>query len=102
MIYRDNTRVVDIGGVKIGGGNPVRIQSMTNTKTEDVKATTEQILRLEEAGCEIIRSTVPTHEAALAIHEGMTVKQLLNVIHGHPTFSEVFISALEAAEKKLA
>ncbi|HCM91416.1 MAG TPA: 4-hydroxy-3-methylbut-2-en-1-yl diphosphate synthase [Lachnospiraceae bacterium] len=67
MSYRDNTRVVDIGGVKIGGGNPVRIQSMTNTKTEDVKATVEQILRLEEAGCEIIRSTVPTHEAALAI-----------------------------------
>ncbi len=69
MSYRDNTRVVDIGGVKIGGGNPVRIQSMTNTKTEDVKATVEQILRLEEAGCEIIRSTVPTHEAALAINK---------------------------------
>ncbi len=69
MSYRDNTRVVDIGGVKIGGGNPVRIQSMTNTKTEDVRATVEQILRLEEAGCEIIRSTVPTHEAAVALSE---------------------------------
>lgn len=48
------------------------------------------------------RATDLIHEAALAIHEGMTVRQLLNVIHGHPTFSEVFISALEAAEKKLA
>ena len=67
MSYRDNTRVVDIGGVKIGGGNPVRIQSMTNTKTEDVDATVGQILKLEEAGCEIIRSTVPTLMAAEAI-----------------------------------
>ena len=69
MSYRENTRIVDIGGVKIGGGNPVRIQSMTNTKTEDVRATVEQILRLEEAGCEIIRSTVPTPEAAEAVKE---------------------------------
>ena len=66
MSYRDNTKVVNIGGINIGGGNPIRIQSMTNTKTEDVKATVEQILRLEEAGCEIIRATVPTEEAAKA------------------------------------
>ena len=51
----------------IGGGNPILIQSMTNTRTEDVKATVEQILRLERAGCEIIRCTVPTIEAAQAI-----------------------------------
>lgn len=69
MSYRDNTRVVDIGGVRIGGGNPVRIQSMTNTDTEDVGATVEQILKLEEAGCEIIRSTVPTKGAARALGE---------------------------------
>ena len=69
MSYRDNTKVVDIGGVKIGGGNPIRIQSMTNTKTEDTEATVEQIRRLEEAGCEIIRSTVPTQEAAEALRE---------------------------------
>lgn len=67
MSYRDNTRIVNIGGVKIGGGNPIRIQSMTNTPTEDVDATVEQILKLEEAGCEIIRSTVPTKEAAEAL-----------------------------------
>ena len=69
MDLRDKTRVVDIGGVSIGGGNPIRIQSMTNTHTEDINATVSQILRLEEAGCEIIRSTVPTAEAADALHE---------------------------------
>jgi len=69
MAYRDNTKVIHIGDRVIGGGNPVLIQSMTNTKTEDVKATVAQIKRLEEAGCEIIRSTVPTLEAARAIAE---------------------------------
>ena len=69
MAYRDNTKVIHIGDRVIGGGNPVLIQSMTNTKTEDVKATVAQIKRLEEAGCEIIRSTVPTLEAAKAIAE---------------------------------
>lgn len=66
-MYRDNTKVIHIGNKVIGGGNPIMIQSMTNTKTEDVNATIEQILRLEEAGCDIIRSTVPTKEAAEAI-----------------------------------
>ena len=64
-----HTKVIQIGDWKIGGGNPIAIQSMTNTKTEDVKATVEQILRLERAGCEIIRCTVPTLEAAAAIRE---------------------------------
>ena len=68
-MYRDNTRVVRIGDRKIGGGNPILIQSMTNTKTEDVKATVAQILALEKAGCEIIRCTVPTEEAAKALRE---------------------------------
>lgn len=68
-MYREHTRKVRIGDREIGGGNPVLIQSMTNTRTEDVKATVEQILRLEEAGCEIVRSTVPTVEAAEAIRE---------------------------------
>lgn len=67
--YRMHTKVIQIGDWKIGGGNPIAIQSMTNTKTEDVKATVEQILRLERAGCEIIRCTVPTLEAAAAIRE---------------------------------
>lgn len=68
-MYRDNTRVVRIGDRKIGGGNPILIQSMTNTKTEDVEATVAQILALEKAGCEIIRCTVPTEEAAKALRE---------------------------------
>ena len=58
-----------MGGRPIGGGNPILIQSMCNTKTEDVRATVEQILRLERAGCEIIRVAVPTREAAEAIRE---------------------------------
>lgn len=66
-MYRDKTKVIDIGGVKIGGGNPVAVQSMTNTKTEDVAATVAQILELEQAGCDIIRVAVPTMEAAEAI-----------------------------------
>ena len=66
---RDETKVIQIGNVKIGGGNPVAIQSMTNTKTEDVEATVAQILALEKAGCEIIRCAVPTMEAAQALRE---------------------------------
>lgn len=68
-MYRNQTRVVQIGDKKIGGGNPILIQSMTNTKTEDVAATVAQILRLEAAGCEIIRSTVPNMDAARALKE---------------------------------
>lgn len=68
-MYRDHTRTVKIGDRVIGGGNPVLIQSMTNTPTEDVEATVAQIKRLEKAGCEIIRCTVPTMEAALALRE---------------------------------
>lgn len=68
-IHREHTRVVQIGKVQIGGGAPIAIQSMTNTRTEDVAATVAQIHRLEQAGCEIIRCTVPTLEAAKALGE---------------------------------
>ena len=68
-MYRNLTKEVSVGNVKIGGENPVAIQSMTNTPTEDVDATVEQILRLEAAGCEIIRCAVPTMEAAEALRE---------------------------------
>lgn len=68
-MYRDHTRIVRIGNRCIGGGNKIAIQSMTNTKTEDVEATVAQILALEKAGCEIIRCTVPTLEAAAAISD---------------------------------
>ena len=66
---REETKVVQIGNCKIGGGNPIAIQSMTNTKTEDVEATVAQILALEAAGCDIIRCAVPTMEAAEALTE---------------------------------
>lgn len=66
---RKDTKVIQIGDRVIGGGNPVLIQSMCNTKTEDVHATVEQIQRLEQAGCDIIRVAVPTMEAASALAE---------------------------------
>lgn len=66
-MHRNRTRVIRIGDRVIGGGNPILIQSMTNTRTEDVEATIDQILQLEKAGCEIVRVTVPTMEAACAI-----------------------------------
>lgn len=69
MMFRDHTRAVKIGDRVIGGGNPILIQSMTNTPTEDVAATVAQIHRLEAVGCEIVRCTVPNAEAAAAIAE---------------------------------
>lgn len=68
-MYRDETKVIQIGNKVIGGGNPILIQSMTNTKTEDVEATVAQIKELEAAGCDIIRCAIPTKEAALALKE---------------------------------
>lgn len=68
-MHREQTKTVHIGNRIIGGGSPVLIQSMTNTRTEDVAATVAQIHELEAAGCEIVRCTVPTMEAAQAIFE---------------------------------
>lgn len=68
-MFRDETKVIHIGNKVIGGGNPILIQSMTNTKTEDVSATVKQIQELEAAGCDIIRCAVPTMEAAEALTE---------------------------------
>lgn len=64
---RNETKVIHIGDRVIGGGNPILIQSMTNTKTDDVEATVEQINRLSDAGCDIIRCAVPNMEAANAL-----------------------------------
>jgi (E)-4-hydroxy-3-methylbut-2-enyl-diphosphate synthase len=68
-MYRDNTKVIHIGNKVIGGGNPILIQSMTNTKTDDVCATVKQIQALTAAGCDIIRCAVPDKAAANAIKE---------------------------------
>ena len=75
-MYREHTKVVKIGNRVIGGGNPILIQSMTNTKTEDVAATVAQIQALTAAGCDIIRCAVPTMEAAEALTE---IKKQVNI-----------------------
>ena len=64
-----NTKEIKVGGLAMGGQNPIRIQSMCNTKTEDVEKTVNQIHELERAGCEIIRVAVPTMEAAKSLKE---------------------------------
>ncbi len=76
MIKRENTKEILVGKVKIGGGNPVAIQSMTNTQTKDVEATVKQILALESEGCEIVRVAVPDVESAEAIKE---IKSKINI-----------------------
>ncbi len=69
MYYREDTRPIKVGDLTIGGNNQVVIQSMTTTKTADVKATLAEIHRLEEAGCQMVRVTVNSREAAAAIKE---------------------------------
>lgn len=73
------TKAVNVGGILLGGDNPVRIQSMNNTKTQDVKGTLEQIARLHDAGCDITRVTVPNMEAAEALSE-ITSKSPIPVV----------------------
>ncbi len=66
-IKRKKTRQISVGNVKIGGSAPIAVQSMTNTPTQDVAATVAQIVRLQDAGCEIVRVAVPDEEAAAAV-----------------------------------
>ena len=75
-MYRDNTKTITIGDRKIGGGNPILIQSMTNTRTDDIEATVSQIQQLTKAGCEIIRCTVPDEASARAIR---TIKEKISI-----------------------
>lgn len=76
LTHREQTKVIHIGNAKIGGGNPILIQSMTNTDTADIMATVEQIKRLEEAGCQIIRSTANNEASARAFDE---IKKHINI-----------------------
>lgn len=76
MSYRDNTRVINIGDKKIGGGNSILIQSMTNTRTDNAQETIRQINELEEAGCDIVRCAVPDRKAAEAIAD---IKKGINI-----------------------
>ena len=92
IMYRNQTKEVRIRDVVIGGDHPIAIQSMTNTRTEDVEATVEQILRLEKAGCEIIRCTVPTMEAAKAIKE---IKKQIHI----PLVADIHFDYIGAKER---
>lgn len=97
---REDTRVISIGDRVIGGGNPILIQSMTNTRTEDVEATVSQIHRLEKAGCEIIRCTVPTLEAAKAVGEikkQISIPLVADIHFDH----EMAIAAIENGADKI-
>lgn len=76
MIERRPSRVVRVGGLALGGGNPIRVQSMTNTDTRDVETTVAQIKRLEAAGCELVRVAVPDMEAASRLGE---IKRKINL-----------------------
>ncbi len=99
-MYRDNTKTVQIGDRVIGGGHPVLIQSMTNTKTEDVAATVKQVQALTAAGCDIIRCAVPTMEAAKALTE---IKKQITI----PLVADIHfdyrlaIAAIEAGADKI-
>lgn len=101
--FKDNrrkTRQVMVGNVAVGGGAPVSVQSMTKTKTGDVKATLEQIRRVEEAGCDIIRVTVNDWEAADAIGDIVKGSKIPVVADIH--INHVFaIKALEAGVAKV-
>ena len=96
-MYRENTRVVQIGDKKIGGGNPVLIQSMCNTKTENVEETVKQILKLEEAGCDIIRTAVPTMEAAAAIQKQIHIPLVADIHFDY----RLAIAAIESGADKI-
>lgn len=96
---REYTRVIKIGDKVIGGGNPVLIQSMTNTRTEDVRATVEQIRRLQSAGCEIVRVTVPTEEAAAALQEIKKQIQIPLVADIHFDYRMAILAIENGADK---
>lgn len=73
---KKNTRIISIGKIKIGGGKPVAVQSMTKTFTHDIKATVDQIRELQDAGCDIVRCAIPEEKDALAIKQ---IKKLIKI-----------------------
>ena len=99
-MYRDHTKVIQIGNKKIGGGNPILIQSMTNTKTENVEATAAQINQLTAAGCDIIRCAVPTMDAAKALKEIKKQVQIPVVADIHFDY-RLAIAAMENGADKI-
>jgi len=97
-IHRRQSRQISVGSVKVGGDAPISVQSMTNTEVEDVKGTIEQIQRLEEAGCDIVRVSVPTQEATAALKQIVPAVNIPIVadIHFH------YKRAIEAAQNGAA
>jgi (E)-4-hydroxy-3-methylbut-2-enyl-diphosphate synthase len=94
MIERKQTRQVLVGDIPIGGGAPIPVQSMTTTKTQDLDATLREVERLEEAGCQIIRITVPDQKSATTLKE---IKKRMTV----PLVADIhfnFRMALEAVD----
>ena len=100
MFKREDTRVVEVGKIKIGGGNPVVLQSMCNTKTEDIKGSIAQVQRLAEAGCELIRLTVPTKEAAFALKEIKAASPIPIVAYIHFYYRMAMLSMENCAQTK--
>jgi (E)-4-hydroxy-3-methylbut-2-enyl-diphosphate synthase len=98
-MLRNETKEIRIGDRVIGHGNPVLIQSMTNTPTENAEATIAQIRRLEEAGCEIVRVTVPTAEAAKALPEIKRNIRIPLVADIHFDYRLAILSAENGADK---
>ena len=88
---RKNTRAVNVGGVIVGSNHPIVIQSMTNTPTEDVAQTVNQILELEREGCQIVRLAIPTQEAAIAVKE---IKKKVNI----PLVADIHFNHILALE----
>ncbi len=97
---RKKTKVVEVGGVPIGGDNPVVVQSMTSTKTEDVEATLEQIARLHDAGCELIRVAVPNFKAVQAFREIVENSPMPVIADIHFNY-KLAIAAIEAGAHKI-
>jgi (E)-4-hydroxy-3-methylbut-2-enyl-diphosphate synthase len=94
MMKRRKTREVKIGDLIVGGEHAISVQSMTTTKTHDITATLKEVERLEEAGCQIIRITVPDQPAADALYE---IKKRMNV----PLVADIHFNyrmALEAVD----
>ncbi len=97
---RKKTRVVDVGGVLIGGGHPVVVQSMTSTRTEDVEATLHQIERLHDAGCEIVRVAVPNMRSIKAFAEIVRFSPIPVIADIHFNH-KLAIAAIEAGAHKI-
>ena len=97
-IKRRKTKVINVGDVKIGGDNPISVQSMTNTLTTNIKETVEQIERIEEAGADIVRVSCPDEDSTRALKDIVknTSLPIVADIHFH------YKRAIEAAESGAA